>query len=319
MVLFSFLQVKKILDHRRNPRSGEEEFLIKWKGYDETHNTWEPFENLKCPLILDNYLAKVKTNRVARKAADQLERARAYSNIIFDRKKIQSKKVKRKEKAPCAESEGESTDHDYKRTKDLGNRPQKEKEKRAARLKKLEEALEARKRKAGLKAEKKRKEGDDILDDDEKDKRSKSMKIRKDGSLKNMEKVGEVRTSLKTDTPGSPQKKDKIPKRNVVTKAVPERVNKVSAISQGVYDRTESLTDEDFEEPDPMNLNTKHRRAKLIASDDEDGAAAQSEAGKICRGWVNMIKTFTADCFSLRTTLPCTVEVQVPHVFTYSL
>ena len=35
------------------------EYLIKWKGYDETKNTWEPFQNLvHCKTILRKYYRK---------------------------------------------------------------------------------------------------------------------------------------------------------------------------------------------------------------------------------------------------------------------
>jgi hypothetical protein len=38
-------EVEKILEYKVNSK-GEERYLIKWKGYDETENTWEPPTNL---------------------------------------------------------------------------------------------------------------------------------------------------------------------------------------------------------------------------------------------------------------------------------
>ena len=38
--------VEKILDKRVAP-NGSEEYLIKWQGYSDAHNTWEPEENVK--------------------------------------------------------------------------------------------------------------------------------------------------------------------------------------------------------------------------------------------------------------------------------
>lgn len=35
---------------------GTEYYLVKWKGWPESSNTWEPQKNLKCPLILQNFL-----------------------------------------------------------------------------------------------------------------------------------------------------------------------------------------------------------------------------------------------------------------------
>lgn len=31
-------------------------FLVKWKGYDHSENTWEPIENLECPDLVKSFL-----------------------------------------------------------------------------------------------------------------------------------------------------------------------------------------------------------------------------------------------------------------------
>lgn len=36
------------------------EFLVRWKGYAPEHDTWEPEENLKCPDLIEKYMAKVE-------------------------------------------------------------------------------------------------------------------------------------------------------------------------------------------------------------------------------------------------------------------
>ena len=38
-------EVEQILDSRK--RRGKLQFLVKWKGYTDEHNSWEPFENLE--------------------------------------------------------------------------------------------------------------------------------------------------------------------------------------------------------------------------------------------------------------------------------
>lgn len=48
-------EVESILDHKITAKK-KQQFLIKWKGYDHSHNTWEHRANLDCPKILDKYL-----------------------------------------------------------------------------------------------------------------------------------------------------------------------------------------------------------------------------------------------------------------------
>lgn len=50
--------VEKILAHEivRNGGTTEWRFLIRWKGFDSSFDTWERKENLHCPAILKKYL-----------------------------------------------------------------------------------------------------------------------------------------------------------------------------------------------------------------------------------------------------------------------
>jgi hypothetical protein len=46
-------EVEAILDHR-----GEEqkrEYLVKWKGFDKKHNTWEPVGHFNDHAVIDKY------------------------------------------------------------------------------------------------------------------------------------------------------------------------------------------------------------------------------------------------------------------------
>ena len=46
-------EVEKILDRRLVGK--QEQYLVKWQGYEHTDNTWEPVKNLNCPELLRTF------------------------------------------------------------------------------------------------------------------------------------------------------------------------------------------------------------------------------------------------------------------------
>lgn len=51
-------EVERIVDHRTDYK-GRRRFLLKWKGYDDSENTWEKEENLNCPELIARYMDSI--------------------------------------------------------------------------------------------------------------------------------------------------------------------------------------------------------------------------------------------------------------------
>lgn len=57
---------------KRKGKGGRDEYFIKWEGFAEKENTWEPLENLKCPELISKFNEN-EQNKMRRRKATRLD------------------------------------------------------------------------------------------------------------------------------------------------------------------------------------------------------------------------------------------------------
>lgn len=105
-------EVESIIGSRM--KRNKVQYLVKWVGYSDSENTWEPLENLEnAQALIDKYNEKVlgsSVRKVTGKKSDQTKKTKHSKN----KKLVETKKVEKNEKIEDEEEEEDSQTDDFR-------------------------------------------------------------------------------------------------------------------------------------------------------------------------------------------------------------
>lgn len=83
--------VEKIINHRYT-KKGKLEYYLKWKGFSDVDNTWEPAENLNCPELVEVYESE-KLKKEKEKKAGKSSKTPKPSVVTDEERKTKKRKL----------------------------------------------------------------------------------------------------------------------------------------------------------------------------------------------------------------------------------
>jgi len=85
--------VEQILNHRMT-KKGKLEYYLKWKGFSDADNTWEPAENLNCKDLVDAYEAQREKNKKEKssKLKEDDKKPKQVKRKTTDEREVKKKK-----------------------------------------------------------------------------------------------------------------------------------------------------------------------------------------------------------------------------------